>query len=140
LVIAVSSSRIDLFWTDNSSGESGYRIERKTGPAGTYAVIATVGTNDDSYANTGLGASTTYFYRVRAFNNNGVSPYSNEASAETDAALIASNVSTVSGGGGGGGGCFISAGPIGIWSILWLLFVAFIPVGCAVWLKTKRTA
>jgi subtilisin family serine protease len=138
LVITVSSSRIDLFWADNSSGESGYRIERKTGPTGTYSEIATVGTNDDNYADTGLGASTTYFYRVRAFNDNGVSsPYSIEASAETNAALSASGVSTGDGG-GGGGGCFISAGEYSILSTLWLLFMAFIFVGFVAWLGMPR--
>jgi hypothetical protein len=107
--IAASSSRIDLFWSDNSSGETGYRIERKTGAAGTYSQIATVGPSVDTFKDTGLEASTTYYYRVRAFNDQGVSPYSNEISAETSAVLTASSVSPVGDGGGGGGGCFISA-------------------------------
>ncbi|MHC4440671.1 MAG: S8 family serine peptidase, partial [Planctomycetota bacterium] len=135
LAFTVSSSRVDLFWADNSSGESGYRIERKTGPTGTYSEIATVGTNDDTYADTGLGTSTTYYYRVRAFNDNGVSPYSNEVSAETHSALSASSVSTD---GGGGGGCFISAGEHRILSTLWLLLLAFILVGFVAWLGMPR--
>ncbi len=36
-----------------------------------------------SYQNSGLSDSTTYFYRVRAYNSAGDSPYSNEASATT---------------------------------------------------------
>jgi subtilisin family serine protease len=106
---AASSSRIDLFWSDNSAGESGYRIERKTGAAGTYSQIATVGPNVDTFKDTGLGASTTYYYRVRGFTDQEVSPYSNEISAETSAVLTASSVPPVGDGGGGGGGCFISA-------------------------------
>ncbi len=95
---AASSSQIDLSWTDNSSGESGFKIERKTGSEGTYAQIATVGANLTSYGNTGLTASTTYYYRVMAYNSGGNSSYSSEANATTSAAS----------GGGGGGGCFIT--------------------------------
>jgi titin len=80
---AVSSSQIDLEWTDNSGNEDGFKIERKTGAAGTYAEIATVGANVKSFSNTGLSAGTQYFYRVRAFNNGGNSGYSNEANATT---------------------------------------------------------
>jgi hypothetical protein len=93
-----SSSQIDLSWTDNSSNETGFKIERKTG--GTYAQIDTVSANVISYSSTGLTASTTYYYRVRAYNSGGNSSYSSEASATTSAAS--------GGGGGGGGGCFIN--------------------------------
>jgi hypothetical protein len=97
---AASSSQIDLSWTDNSSNETGFKIERKTGSGGTYAQIATVSADVTSYSSTGLTASTTYYYRIRAYNSNGNSSYSNEASATTSAAS--------GGGGGGGGGCFIT--------------------------------
>ncbi|MDZ7367935.1 MAG: fibronectin type III domain-containing protein [candidate division KSB1 bacterium] len=80
---AVSSARINLAWTDNSSDEDGFKIERKIGAAGTYKQIATVAANVTSFANTGLSASTEYFYRVRAHNADGNSGYSNEASATT---------------------------------------------------------
>ena len=98
-----SSSRIDLAWTDNSGGETGYRIERKTGAGGTYSQVGTVGANLTSYSNTGLSASTTYYYRVMAYNVTGDSAQSNEVNATTA-------VSSGGGGGGGGGGglCFIA--------------------------------
>ena len=94
-----SSSQIDLSWTDNSSDETGFKIERKTGSGGTYEPIANVSEDVTSYSSTGLTASTTYYYRVRAYNSNGDSSYCSEANATTSAA---------SGGGGGGGGCFIT--------------------------------
>jgi len=78
----ISSSRIDLTWQDNSSDETGFKIERKTG-SGSYSQIATVGANVTSYSNSGLSASTTYYYRVRAYNAASNSNYSNEASATT---------------------------------------------------------
>ena len=83
---ATSSSQINLSWTDNSSNESGFKIERKTGSGGTYAEIATVSAGVTSYSSTGLTASTAYYYRVRAYNSCGNSSYSSEASATTPAA------------------------------------------------------
>ncbi|MFN8007377.1 MAG: fibronectin type III domain-containing protein [Terriglobia bacterium] len=80
-----SSSQITLNWTDNSTNETGFKIERKTGVGGTYSQIATVAANITTYPNTGLSASTTYYYRVRAYNGIGDSAYSNEANATTQA-------------------------------------------------------
>jgi hypothetical protein len=81
-----TSSQINLTWSDNSTNEIGFKIERKTGSGGTYAQIATVGTNTTSYADTGLSAGTQYYYRIRAYNGSGDSAYSAEASATTLAA------------------------------------------------------
>ncbi len=83
---AIDHQRIDLTWTDNSSDETGFRIERKLEPSGSFAAIATVGANVTKYYNTGLAGGTTYTYRVKAFNAIGDSPNSNEASATTDPA------------------------------------------------------
>ena len=96
---AASSSGIDISWTDNSSDESGFKIERKTGLGGKYEQTATVSTGVVSYIDSGLTASTAYYYRVRAYTSGGSSSYSSETSATTAAAPA---------GGGGGGGCFIS--------------------------------
>ena len=84
---AVSSSQINLTWTDSDNTEQGFKIERCTGAGCTdFAQIATVGANVTSYSNTGLTASTSYSYRVRAYNAAGDSDYSNTASAVTQAA------------------------------------------------------
>ncbi|MFN7946861.1 MAG: S8 family serine peptidase [Blastocatellia bacterium] len=88
---AASSSQINLAWTDNANNEDGFKIERCQGagcesnPAN-FAQIATVGANVTSYQNTGLSASTSYSYRVRANNTAGDSDYSNTASATTQSA------------------------------------------------------
>jgi hypothetical protein len=82
---AASSSRIDLSWTDNSSDEGGFKVERS--PNGTtWTQVATVGANARTYAAAGLSASTQYYFRVRAYNAAGDSAYSNAASATTAAA------------------------------------------------------
>jgi hypothetical protein len=47
---AVSSTQIDLGWTDNSSNEQGFRIERCMGAGCTsFAEVATVGADVTSY-------------------------------------------------------------------------------------------
>jgi hypothetical protein len=79
----VSSSQINLSWTDNSNNETGFKIERSKNNANNFSQIATVGAGVVSYSNTGLARATTYFYRVRAYNAGGNSPYSNIATATT---------------------------------------------------------
>ena len=81
---STSSNSIGLSWTDNSSNETSFVIERKTG-FGSFSEIATVGTNITTYTNNQLTASTSYTYRVKALGTNATnSNYSNELSATTD--------------------------------------------------------
>ena len=79
---AVSSTRIDLVWTDNATYEQGYKVERATG-AGSFTQVAALGVNATSFSSTGLASGTTYTYRVRAYDGANDSPYSNTASATT---------------------------------------------------------
>ena len=82
---AASSSEIDLSWAA-SSGATSYKVERSPDQA-TWTEIAT-GVTSTTFQNTGLAASTTYYYRVRATNSAGDSPYSNTASATTAAPSV----------------------------------------------------
>ncbi len=83
-----SSTQVNLSWTASTDnvGVTGYRIERCTGAScTTYTQIATSTTT--SYSNTGLTASTTYRYRVRANDAAGnLSGYSSVVSAATPVA------------------------------------------------------
>ena len=84
---AVSNSQVNLAWTDSDSTEQGFKIERCTvAGCSDFSQIAIVGANVTSYSNSGLTASTSYSYRVRAYNASGDSGYSNTASAVTPAA------------------------------------------------------
>src|SRR5215510_5413571 len=76
---AASTSQINLSWWDNSGNEDGFKIERWNGSS--WAQINAVGANVTTYADSGLAASTTYSYRVRAYNSIGDSDYSNQISA-----------------------------------------------------------
>jgi Fibronectin type III domain len=80
---AVSSSQINLSWTDRSNNETGFEVYRSR-HGSSFKRIATVGANVTTYADSGLRHSTTYRYRVRAFNSGGNSAYSNIASARTN--------------------------------------------------------
>lgn len=103
----ISVSQVNISWTDNSSGETGFKIERKTGSGGTYSQITTVSADVTSYSNTSLSSSTTYYYRVRAYHTQGNSSYASESSATT------SSPSGGDGGGGGDGNCFIATAAFG---------------------------
>jgi formylglycine-generating enzyme required for sulfatase activity len=83
----VSSSQINLSWMD-TTGETSYKIERKTGDSGTYAQIANPDAGVTSFSDSGLTASTTYYYRIKATNSAGDSGYSIPANASTSAPAI----------------------------------------------------
>ena len=102
---AVSSSRINLSWSDNSYGEDGFKIERKTGAGGIYALIAVTPANTTSYADTGLDELTTYHYRVSAYLGINSSDFSATTSATTR--------SPIDSGREGDGSCFIATAGFG---------------------------
>ena len=79
----LTATQIKLTWTDNATNESGFKIERSTSATGTFTQIGTNAANVTSYTNSGLTASTPYYYRVRSYNVNGNSDYSNVRGATT---------------------------------------------------------
>ncbi|WP_037328819.1 fibronectin type III domain-containing protein, partial [Runella zeae] len=79
---AVSSSQIDLKWTDNSDNETGFDLERSS-DGSNFSGLTSLGAGVVTFQNTGLSASTKYYYRVRAKNSAGVSDWSNIADATT---------------------------------------------------------
>jgi hypothetical protein len=82
VAVAVSGTRIDLSWQDNSNGEQGYQIYRATS-RGLATLIGTVGPDVTGFSDPGLQPGSTYFYGVVAFNAGGQSEPSNPASART---------------------------------------------------------
>lgn len=79
----ISSSQINLAWTDNSSDETGFQIERKIGGNATFALLTTNGASDNIYSDKGLTKNTRYYYQVRAVNADGNSVYTNTANTLT---------------------------------------------------------
>ncbi|HXI84332.1 MAG TPA: glycosyl hydrolase family 28 protein [Verrucomicrobiae bacterium] len=75
----VGGNEIDLSWAENSSSVQGFRIDRAPdagGNPGTWAQIATPGAGATTYSDTAVVTSATYWYRIRANNTCGASPYS----------------------------------------------------------------
>jgi hypothetical protein len=79
---AASISQIDLTWSDQSTGETGFALERSTGGA-PFSVLITLPPGTSSYSEFGLGQDTTYSYRVRALGDPCPSSYSNEITVKT---------------------------------------------------------
>lgn len=81
---AFDDDRIDLEWTDGSTNEDGFSIERSPNGTDSWAEIDTVAANETTYSDTGLTEYTNYWYRVRAFTTGPTySDYSNTANAKT---------------------------------------------------------
>jgi len=70
IATALSTSEIDLAWTDNSANEDGFLLERRVS-GGSYAEVATLAANATSFGDAGLVDGTFYEYRIRAFNDTG---------------------------------------------------------------------
>lgn len=79
---AIYSTQTQLGWTDNANDETGYRIERSVDGVN-FIEIALRGANATGYSDTGLTPGTAYWYRIRAYNSQGNSDYSNVASTQT---------------------------------------------------------
>jgi alpha-tubulin suppressor-like RCC1 family protein len=73
-----SSSSISFSWKDNSTDESGFKIERSVSTNTYYALLATVGPNINTYIDNGLTLNNTYYYRVQAYSNDLGANYTNE--------------------------------------------------------------
>lgn len=100
LTAAATLNRINLNWTDNAINELSYRVEQATSASGPWTEVAgSLPANTASYSATGLNASTTYYFRVRASNGAGNSDYSATASATTFATPAPSPTSRKGGGG-----------------------------------------
>ena len=82
------AAQLSLTWTDTSTNEDGFKIERKTGTASAFGQLASVPAESTGYLDTTVTAGTMYCYRVRAYNSAGDSGYSNEACATPVSATL----------------------------------------------------
>ena len=77
--LAVSTSQINLSWTNNSNNVADLYVERSLSSRGPWKRVINVPADATSCANSGLRAATTYYYRLVAND----SPHSNVVSATT---------------------------------------------------------
>ena len=97
---AISSSEVRLAWKDNSRSEDGYKIERSISGDDYVLIRQLSGQNVTTFNDSGLNLSTTYSYRVIAFNS--VAPDSSPSNV-----VSVTTLSTTGESNGGGGGCSI---------------------------------
>jgi hypothetical protein len=85
-----SKEEIKLDWTDNSDNETNFQLERKKDKDNDFKLIKTLSANKQDYTDDNLDPKTKYTYRIRAINSeeNLISDYSNQASAETEEVQI----------------------------------------------------
>ncbi len=81
-LVSVGDTTADLAWTDNSSDEVVFKVERKA-VSGSFSEVGRVGANTTSFSDTGLTPGQQYVYRVRAANTEANSDYSNELTVTT---------------------------------------------------------
>jgi len=92
--VVATATQINLSWTDNSTNETGFKIERKTGN-GVYAVVGNTGADITTFSDNGLTPSTTYTYRVYSNNAIGNSlTYSNELTRTTTSVINIPTITT----------------------------------------------
>ncbi len=84
---AISTSEINLSFSETNSGQTGFTIQRALDPFfSDFTQLFTInGPSILTYSDTGLDPQTQYFYRVEAFNLAGDSNFSNVADAATPA-------------------------------------------------------
>jgi hypothetical protein len=81
-ISATSPFTITLTWTDQSTNETLFSLERSLDGIA-FVEVATPASNAVTYQDTGLDLGTTYYYRLRALNGTGYSQYSDIVSGDT---------------------------------------------------------
>lgn len=88
LTATMSGANVALNWQDNSTNETQFYIERCQGTGCTNFIgWAASGANTTAWTDLGATAGQSYSYRVRAWNIDGYSPYSNVATVVTSGGL-----------------------------------------------------
>lgn len=93
----VTGTQILLRWTDTSDNESGFKVEWKKDADAEWSIYEWMGAGYTACQVTGLNPYTKYYFRVRAYNDNGnVDSVSNEIIVSTALPAAPSEVKAVS--------------------------------------------
>ena len=97
------AAQLRLSWSDNSDNEEGFEVQRWTPNTG-FIAIAIVGGNVSAFTDSTVVPGSSYCYRVRAFNAEAISGYSNLGFATTPTTVRVSRF-------GSGAGSVLSSPP-----------------------------
>ncbi|MEO1651955.1 MAG: choice-of-anchor Q domain-containing protein, partial [Bacteroidota bacterium] len=64
--ISTGQNQVNLTWIDNSTGETGFLLQRSTGNPFNFADLTFVNPDVEAFVDNSLEANTTYYYRIRA--------------------------------------------------------------------------
>jgi len=98
-VLSSELGKIIIDWTNNSTIEDGFKIERRTN-GGSWSEVGSVGANVKSYTDDDIDDNNNYDYRVRAYKGGSYSEYSATVSGTTadrtgmDGATVATTADT----------------------------------------------
>lgn len=84
-IAETGSTYIDLTWTDNSAGETEFRVERSNNGTDNWRTVATLPENTTYYHDSNLPSGVMYYYRIVGFriSDGALSEYSNVVNAAT---------------------------------------------------------
>jgi len=67
LAASPHAAGIDLYWNDLATTETGFTVQRRTGPGGIWTTVATLPADTTAFLDATAATNTEYTYRVRAF-------------------------------------------------------------------------
>jgi hypothetical protein len=100
LPTAEAGPQLTASWVDNSGGFAMTRIERRHASETTYTPIADANPGATTFVDTSVGSGSTYCYRVFAWVDDAVSPYSEEVCATSTVESVTVAVSKTGTGSG----------------------------------------
>jgi hypothetical protein len=106
-----TAGSLSLAWSDSAQNADGFEIQRRSGNSDVFLSIAIVPPHETWYTDDHLTDNTTYCYRIRAYNSDGDSPYSDElcATSSTSGSTINTISTNITDGA-------VLAGPAVIWT------------------------
>ncbi|MBT7409308.1 MAG: fibronectin type III domain-containing protein, partial [Methylococcales bacterium] len=84
----VNGWTVDLSWSDNSSNEDGFVVERSADGGNNFSEITRLNANVTSYRDDMVSENKTYHYRIKAFNNIAESSFLQSTNITTGAVSV----------------------------------------------------
>lgn len=102
-VTGVSSDWVGIAWGAGTAGAAGYVIERSNNSSSGFVEIARVAAADQEFFDRSIAPATSYYYRIRSYNEYGVSSSYYSVSATSKTVAASGLLMTVSQNGDGSG-------------------------------------